>query len=261
MKIRNGFVSNSSSSSFILFKDYMSPEQIRQVRDWDTYALTKEYFEKVKDFYKKNRPKEKVPEFFERDPIEFKEEDFYWEPEGWSVQETNQTFDIGTDMDNYDFEFFLKVIGVDIDKMGLRTLDHHNYVLGLNDARTDIRDYVTDPYYFEHYSDEYWLTSKYYREKMYKFLVEMRDASKGKMMPPAEPKEKKIWICEDAGRALREVEHEVRMLAIENRCYFLEKNSNGEYRDAQSRVFAEVLDAIRKVEDNWKATDDFEEKI
>ena len=34
MKIRNGFVSNSSSSSFVIAKSFISPEQITKLQDW-----------------------------------------------------------------------------------------------------------------------------------------------------------------------------------------------------------------------------------
>lgn len=34
MKIRQGFVSNSSSSSFCVGKNYMTSEQIKQFQDW-----------------------------------------------------------------------------------------------------------------------------------------------------------------------------------------------------------------------------------
>ena len=35
MKSRNGFVSNSSSSSFMILKKYLSPDQIRRVYEHD----------------------------------------------------------------------------------------------------------------------------------------------------------------------------------------------------------------------------------
>lgn len=34
MKIRQGFVSNSSSSSFCIAKCYMTPEQVTKFQDW-----------------------------------------------------------------------------------------------------------------------------------------------------------------------------------------------------------------------------------
>jgi hypothetical protein len=35
MKIRNGFVSNSSSASFILDKRYITPEQIEEIKEFN----------------------------------------------------------------------------------------------------------------------------------------------------------------------------------------------------------------------------------
>jgi hypothetical protein len=34
MKIRNGFISNSSSSSFVIGKMFMTPEQLNQFNNW-----------------------------------------------------------------------------------------------------------------------------------------------------------------------------------------------------------------------------------
>ena len=268
MKIRNGFMSNSSSSSFILFKAYLTEEQIDQIRHWKTYPLTREYFIKVREYFKKNNPEKEIPELFKRDPIYFKENEFEWEPCDWTVQETNQIFDIGTDMDNYDFEFFLNVIGVDVDKTGLRTLSGHDSVLGLNDVRTDIKDYITDPYYFSHYDEEYWLTSKEYRDHVYKTWVESnkkRIEKNPKMEDhitwPREPIKKKIWVCEDVGQALNEVEGRIKKQALDNGVYYIGKMSNGQYYDYKTMFYAEILDIISEVKDNWKACDDYEEKV
>lgn len=62
MKIRAGFVSNSSSSSFVLKKDFMGDEEINDFHvwmekadDWDTIGETENFFfgiiDKSEKFY------------------------------------------------------------------------------------------------------------------------------------------------------------------------------------------------------------------
>ena len=260
MKIRNGFVSNSSSSSFLLFKIYMTEEQIKYIRNWEKFAVSKTY-QKILDEYAKTHEIEEhyLKDYDDNECPAFSEIDFPYYPEGWSVQETKSTFEIGTSMDNFNMEQFLAVIGVDIDKMGLRLEDHHCAVLGLNDARADIKDYVSDPYYFDHYDDEYWLTSNYYRDKIYPIEQRLQAKNPELASSIAEPKEKKIWVCEDAGKALNEVEHSLKELALKNEAFYLEKLPNGQYYDEKCRLYAEVLDTVNEVKDNWKTRDDFEE--
>lgn len=265
MKIRSGFVSNSSSSSFLLFKDYLTKEQIEQIRNREKYAFSQEYFEKAKEWYKRTYPDRELPDFLKRDKPEIGEWDYAWNAEDdWNVGETNNVFDFSTSMDNYDMPQFLSIIGIEIEKCGLwlEYSGSYSYTLGLNDAKTDLANYATDDHFLDDYDEKYRYTSKRYREKDYPLFMELYEKSAKDRgdKPPREPITPKKWICEDAGKALREAEHEIRQLAIENRCYFLEKDSEGKYRDAQSKAFAEVLNAVKKVEDNWKAVDDFEEK-
>lgn len=83
MKIRNGFVSNSSSSSFVIQKKYLSEHQLNLIRDVDVEArrLGLDCFEYVCD---------------------------------WEITETDDDLKGWTYMDNFQFDEFLDIIGVDM---------------------------------------------------------------------------------------------------------------------------------------------------
>ena len=84
MKIRTGFVSNSSSSSFIVSKKVLSEDQILKIKNHITYAQV-------------NFPQ-----------IEWAEED-----QRWSVEETDEQIKMFTGMDNFDMHEFLLALNIE----------------------------------------------------------------------------------------------------------------------------------------------------
>jgi len=88
MKKRNGFVSNSSSSSFIINKHKLTELQIEQIIDH--ISVSKELIEKNHNY------------------------DFYNDyGDAWDVDEKEDTIFVSTFMDNFDMSTFLSAIGVD----------------------------------------------------------------------------------------------------------------------------------------------------
>lgn len=83
MKIRSGFVSNSSSSSFIFNKEDLTKTQIAMLKD--AVEVAKKY-----------------------SPIETYDE-------GWTITETENEISGRTGMDNFDMREFMHEIGIDVE--------------------------------------------------------------------------------------------------------------------------------------------------
>ena len=86
MKARLGFVSNSSSSSFVINLDDLTPKQVRKIKN---------HTEVAKNMWS-NRE---------------------WYDDQWSIEENDETIRGYTIMDNFDMHDFLENIGVDMSKV------------------------------------------------------------------------------------------------------------------------------------------------
>lgn len=85
MKFRRGFVSNSSSSSFVLMKKFLFNEQIEKIKNH-----MEEYKKIDLDFgYGIN------------------------ESDAWKVDEFSDVIILNTSMDNFNMDLFLDYIGID----------------------------------------------------------------------------------------------------------------------------------------------------
>ncbi len=88
MKIRNGFISNSSSSSFIISKRFLSEDMISKIKNHLEYA--KNNFSQIE----------------------------WTEPhDQWGVEETDEQIRLYASMDNFDMHEFLLLIGVEEDNI------------------------------------------------------------------------------------------------------------------------------------------------
>lgn len=95
MKQRNGFVSNSSSSSFIINKKDLTTQQIADLKDINEII--------------KNLP--------ELDP------DNYFYDSCWNIVENTDNVSGYTTMDNYNIKIFLKYLNIDPNKIEWNTDD------------------------------------------------------------------------------------------------------------------------------------------
>jgi len=99
MKVRNGFVSNSSSSSFIILKSNLNDKQREQL--FDHIHIAEEVDNELKE---KGQPT--LYEYYE----------------DWGIEEDDLCYWLHTSMDNFDMETFLirevKLLAEDIIQMG-----------------------------------------------------------------------------------------------------------------------------------------------
>jgi len=95
MKVRTGFVSNSSSASFVIKKSVLTEEQIEMIKNHLEYA------EKNLHIYRNLR--------------------YEYYDDAWSrIKETEDELHGYTSMDNFGMEFFLvNVVGIDINSEGV----------------------------------------------------------------------------------------------------------------------------------------------
>ena len=106
MKKRLGFVSNSSSSSFIISKFCLSRENIDIILEYD------KLLEMMENFIKNDRNSEQNREFIQNELIFIKENP----RETWKVEENEHYIEGYTSMDNFSMIEVLNVLMPDFNK-------------------------------------------------------------------------------------------------------------------------------------------------
>lgn len=110
MKVRNGFVSNSSSSSFVIKKKYLTDEQIGQIKNYHKEALRLVEEGKARDSIRWDDPRNQDDSFMELP-------DFGYLDNDWWINETDTNIEGSCVIDNFSMMSFLHAIGVDTSKV------------------------------------------------------------------------------------------------------------------------------------------------
>lgn len=115
MKIRTGFVSNSSSSSFVIGKSYLTTDQIDKIKNHND--IKSPAFQILyNEYVKMGRLKIFIKRFGKKDGTEKFNEfiNCVYKSNGWNITEEPDLIAGCTVMDNFDMRGFLEELGVDL---------------------------------------------------------------------------------------------------------------------------------------------------
>ena len=114
MKTRISFVANSSSSSFIIQKSILTPEQIERIKNY--YAIAKEICD-ARDLWIARYGGEEVKKENLKHSGCIEHPYFDFLDNSWDITETDTEIKGECTMNNFDFEAYLQFLGVDMDNV------------------------------------------------------------------------------------------------------------------------------------------------
>jgi hypothetical protein len=108
MIFRQGFISNSSSSSFIIKKEYLTPDQIEHIKNHFEYAKQMKWDNEQFD--------SDLPENEDWCDCGWTDKDD-WHTDEWFIEDTDTELKGSTDMNNFDMHTFIARLGIDNTKV------------------------------------------------------------------------------------------------------------------------------------------------